>query len=140
MGNQQVRLTKQDLLQVPEMDKYFVDLKGNIYSIARKPQIKRLKPYKHWGRSKNPYMRVRLKDKLYMLHRLIASVHIGRQLNKNEVVNHIDGNTVNNSLSNLEVVSQQENVQHAVTNSLYCSGDAWYKARGTTKKLVNLND
>ena len=133
MGNQQVRLTKQDLLQVPEMDNYFVDLEGNIYSTARNPTPKMLKPYKHFGRSKNPYMRVKLKDKLHMLHRIVASVHIGRQLRNDEVVNHIDGNTTHNSLSNLEVISQHENVQHAVANNLYCSGSDWYKARGFTK-------
>ncbi|MGV8863228.1 MAG: HNH endonuclease [Pseudomonas sp.] len=133
MGNQQVRLGKQDLLQVPEMGNYFVDLEGNIYSIARNPTPKILKPYKHLGKSKNPYMRVRLKNKLHMLHRIIASVHLGRQLRRDEVVNHLDGCTTNNQLSNLEVVSQHENVQHAVANNLYCSGEDWHKARGTTK-------
>jgi hypothetical protein len=135
MDNQQVRQAKQDLLQVPEMGNYFVDLIGNIYSIARNPDPKRLRPYKHLGRSKNPYMRVKLRNKIHMLHRVIASIHIGRQLNKNEVVNHIDGNTINNCLSNLEVVSQHDNVQHAVVNNLYCSGSAWHKARGAAKSL-----
>lgn len=46
-----------------------------------------------------------------------------------------DGNTINNKLCNLEVVSQHENVQHAVQNNLYCSGSAWHKARETTKSL-----
>lgn len=133
MGNQQVRLDKQDLLQVPEMDNYLVDLDGNIYSVARTPTPRMLKPYKHLGRSKNPYMRVKLRDGLHMLHRVIASVHIGRQLHRNEVVNHLDGCTTNNKLSNLEVISQHENVQHAVANKLYCSGEDWYKARGITK-------
>lgn len=130
MGNQQVRLTKQDLLKVPEMENYFVDLRGNVYSVARSISPKKLKPYEHYGKSRNPYMRVKLKNKLHMLHRVIASIHLGRQLQKDEVVNHIDGNTTNNSLANLEVVSQCENVQHAVVNKLYCSGEDWYKARG----------
>lgn len=133
MDNQQVRLTTQDLLQVPEMSNYFVDLIGNIYSIARTAIPKKLNPYEHLGRSKNPYMRVKLGNKLYMVHRIIASIHLGRQLLKHEVVNHVDGITTNNSLSNLEVVSQRENVLHAVANNLYCSGSDWYKARGITK-------
>lgn len=133
MGNQQVKLTEQDLLKVPEMPNYFVDLQGNIYSTARSILPKKLNPYKHYGKSKNPYMRVKLKNKLYMLHRVIASIHLGRQLHKNEVVNHIDANTTNNALVNLEVVSHRENVHHAVSNNLYCSGKDWYAARGIIK-------
>lgn len=80
-------------------------------------------------------MRVKIDKKLQLLHRVLASIHVGRPLLKSEVVNHIDGNTVNNHLDNLEVVSQRENVQHATANNLYCSGDDWYKARGITKSL-----
>lgn len=38
------------------------------------------------------------------LHRLIMSEHIGRPLEENEEVHHIDGNTFNNDLSNLELL------------------------------------
>jgi hypothetical protein len=135
MDNQQERQTKLDLLQIPEMDKYFVDTKGNIFSTVRTSEPKKLSPYIHYGKSKNPYMRIKVNGKLYLQHRFIASIHIGRQLSNNEVVNHIDGNTLNNELCNLEVVSQHENVQHAVQNKLYCSGSAWHKARDKTKSL-----
>lgn len=140
MGNQQARLTTQDLLQIPEMDNYFVDLVGNIYSTVKSIEPKKLKPYQHFGRRRKPYIRVSLKHKHYLLHRLIASTKVGRKLYKHEVVNHIDGDTSNNALSNLEVVSQHENVQHAVANNLYCSGDAWYVARGITRKAVRPKD
>ena len=135
MDNQQVRQTKLDLLQIPEMDNYFVDTDGNINSNKQSKEFRILTPYIHYGRSKNPYMRVRVNKKLYLQHRLTASTHIGRLLRKDEVVNHMDGNTVNNKLCNLEVVSQHENVQHAIQNKLYCSGSAWHKARSTTKSL-----
>ena len=135
MGNQQVRQTKLDLLQIPEMDDYFVDIDGNIYSTKRYEVPRLLSPHKHYGKSKNAYMRVRVAKKLYLQHRLIASVHIGRQLTKNEVVNHKDGDTMNNRLCNLEVLTQSENVQHAVQNNLYCSGSAWHAARVKTKSL-----
>lgn len=135
MDDQQERQTKLDLLQVPEMDNYFVDTEGNIFSTKRTKEPKRLSPYIHYGRSKNPYMRVKVNKKLHLQHRVIASVHIGRQLFASEVVNHIDGNTTNNKLCNLEVVSQHDNVQHAVENKLYCSGSAWHEARNATKSL-----
>lgn len=134
MGNQQVDLAKQGLLQIPEMDRYFVDLEGNIYSTIRCIKPRRMKAHVHYGKSKNPYLRISLGSKHYLVHRVVASVHLGRQLTKDEVVNHKDGNTVNNTLSNLEIVSQHENVQHAVANNLYCSGEQWYRARGMIKK------
>lgn len=108
----------------------FTDINGNIFSFKKGNKERLLTPYKHFGRSKNPYMRVKIGNKLWLQHRFVSSVLIGRKLNENEVVNHKDGNTLNNSLENLEVVSQQENVKHAVENKLYCSGYAWYKARG----------
>lgn len=135
MGNQQVRQAKLDLLPIPEMENYFIDAKGNIYSTCRQKEPKKLTCYTHFGRSKNPYLRVKMGTKLYLVHRIIASVLIGRPLAKGECVNHINGNTVDNSRSNLEVVSHSENVLHAVANKLYCSGDAWYAARTKTKSL-----
>lgn len=140
MGNQQVRLNTQNLIKVPNTDNYFVDSEGNIYSTARQQHPKKLSPYKHFGKSKNPYMRVKMGGKLYLCHRVVASAKIGRPLLEGEFVNHINGNTIDNSMDNLEVVSHKENVMHAVANNLYCSGEAWYKARGIVKCSVNFND
>jgi len=47
----------------------------------------------------------------WLLHRLIATLFIGAQADKE--VNHIDGNRTNNALSNLEWVSHSENQMHA---------------------------
>jgi hypothetical protein len=37
-------------------------------------------------------------------HRIVASKKLGRTLGDNEIVHHVDGNTLNNDPSNLEVV------------------------------------
>ena len=58
-------------------------------------------------------------DVLYC-HRLIATQFIDNVDNKN-VVNHKDGNKENNSLENLEWVTQQENISHAFKNGLMAS-------------------
>lgn len=59
------------------------------------------------------------------LHRLIATTFIPNP-NNYPVVNHIDGNKLNNSLDNLEWCTQQHNAQHAVDTGLYTPnyGDA----------------
>lgn len=48
------------------------------------------------------------------LHRIVAESWISNQKNKPQI-NHIDGNKLNNSLSNLEWVTLQENNFHAVS-------------------------
>lgn len=58
------------------------------------------------------------KSKTYKVHLFVAKTFIKNDNPKN-VVNHIDGNKLNNRVSNLEWISQSENVKHAIENSLY---------------------
>lgn len=44
-------------------------------------------------------------------HRVIAEQILGRPLNRNEIVHHIDGNKHNNNPSNLEVMTQSEHIK-----------------------------
>jgi hypothetical protein len=61
--------------------------------------------------NENGYIRVYIYNKTYALHRLIALTFIPNIENK-EQVNHIDGNKLNNSIENLEWVTNQENQIH----------------------------
>jgi hypothetical protein len=61
--------------------------------------------------NENGYIRVYVYNKTYALHRLIALAFIENPENK-EQVNHIDGNKLNNSVLNLEFVTNQENQIH----------------------------
>ena len=75
----------------------------------------------------NGYSRITLSafgvTKRYLTHRLIAELFVlGRTTDKN-VVNHKDANKLNNKSTNLEWVSAQENVDHAVSNNLYKVGE-----------------
>lgn len=57
----------------------------------------------------NGYYHFRYKQKAYSVHRVILEKHLGRNLGKDEVVDHIDGNPLNNALSNLRVCSRSQN-------------------------------
>jgi hypothetical protein len=50
--------------------------------------------------------------KKFYIHRLLASAYF-RKMKKGEEVNHKDGNKLNNSLDNLEIVSSSDNKKHA---------------------------
>ena len=64
------------------------------------------------------YDRVSLEEKPYRIHRLVAEAFIPNPLNLPEV-NHKDGNKKNNCVENLEWVTHQENMAHAVKTGLF---------------------
>lgn len=120
-------LVKNLVLPINEIIMYTVDLDGNIYS-HKSSGVKQLSKYSHKAKGKKFYEGVRAGKRTYLVHRLMMAATLGRLLKSTEQVNHINGNTQDNRLCNLELVSHKQNVKHAVENNLYCSGDAWHKA------------
>lgn len=59
----------------------------------------------------NKYNTVNVGNKTYYVHRLIAHTFIPNPENK-PIVNHIDGNKLNNNINNLEWVTYSENTLH----------------------------
>jgi uncharacterized protein YerC len=89
---------------------YKIDINGNILNINTNNTLKTV--------IKKNYKYVYLQGKNYSIHRLVALHFIENcDINKN-IVNHKDGNKINNNLYNLEWVNSSENSQHVVNNGL----------------------
>lgn len=88
------------------------------------------------------YMIVLCKDgkpKNHRMHRLIAKAFIPNPENKGDI-NHIDGNKLNNDISNLEWNTRQENINHAYKIGLSKASDLSRKltSERMSKPVINI--
>ena len=58
-------------------------------------------------------LRINNKNVSKQAHILVMEVWSGKEIISGQVVNHIDGDKTNNNLSNLEIISKQDNMLHA---------------------------
>jgi hypothetical protein len=97
---------------------YRVSDSGNVISVTRYDRLGRLKVgvIKRTIIQNSGYKVVNLKvdgeQKNHLVHRLVAEVFIPNPDNK-KFVNHINGNKLNNEVSNLEWCTRSENMKHA---------------------------
>ena len=75
----------------------------------------------------------------YSIHRLVALTFIENEENKPEV-NHIDGNKLNNHISNLEWCTTQENLEHKRINNLGKTLKAKLSATGINNSQAKLDE
>lgn len=95
--------------KLKDIDNFLIHRDGRIYNVKRKMFMK--------PRLDKGYVNIMLNEKNYPIHRLVAIQFIPNPENK-ELVNHKDGNKLNNHVDNLEWVTHSENVQHAYDTDL----------------------
>jgi hypothetical protein len=87
-------------------DNYKVSNLGNIKSYKRKKEAL-LNPSTY----NNGYKVVSLEGKRYLVHQLVAIAFLGHKPDgHNLVIDHVDGNCLNNNLKNLNITTQIKNV------------------------------
>jgi hypothetical protein len=95
---------------------YLITLDGRVFSLKTMRFLTNIvRP--------NGYVYVKIGNKSYMTHRLVALTYIDNPENKPQV-NHIDGNKANNKLFNLEWNTQSENIKHSFDIGLRPISDA----------------
>ena len=104
--------------EIPDTNSmYYVSTYGRVYSMHKERLMKL-----HINDAGYQYIRYREistnKERNKKVHRLVAQAFIPNQDNKVEV-NHIDGIKVHNSVTNLEWVTRNENINHAFDTGLH---------------------
>lgn len=101
---------------------YKITSNGDVYSYKRGVERK-LKPFI----SGKGYLQVCLSEKSrtkgFLIHRLVAIHFIKNPLNK-VTVNHVDGDKLNNNVSNLEWATNEENIRHSIESGA-CNRPKW---------------
>jgi len=94
---------------IPELENYMVSQYGNVKNIKKDKELVIT--------NVNGYNRVVIRNKTYLIHRLVALCFLDN-VNNYGIVHHKDNNKRNNDVSNLEWNTQSYNVKKAYVDGL----------------------
>ncbi len=122
--------------QIPDAVNYAITKQGNVYRIS----TGRVMAQFPTGSPGNLYLNFRACHnnvaRAYRIHVAMAKCWLDIPDNPMQtVVNHIDGNTYNNSLGNLEWCTHSQNQRHAVDTGLKQSAEDCYNASMTNDQV-----
>ncbi len=110
---------------IPGFPNYAVSCRGEVRSVPRNKLLAQVE-------GKRGYLLVTLykdgRPKNCLVHRLVAASHIG-PIPDGWQVNHKDGNKRNNDVANLEIVTAEQNLAHALTKGLLRRGEGTHTAK-----------
>ena len=130
---------KQFMPPIDESNEEWKDIQYG-YKISTQGRVKNPKGKVLGGSThKDGYRFITIKGKQMTIHRIVAENFIENKYNK-PFVNHKDGNKMNNSVDNLEWVTQQENIQHSYKNKLQPSKVKTYKGKFTEEQRQQIKD
>lgn len=118
-------------------ESYTIDEDGNVVNTITKKVLKGSigeHGYKYYRLSKDG------KKKMFYAHRLVAEAFIENP-NNLPIVNHIDGNKLNNNVKNLEWVSASDNIKHAHETGLIAGvrDREYYESDLPNERWKNIN-
>lgn len=86
-------------------------------------------------KSPNGYIKLQINGLSILEHRYVMSNHIGRKLNKKEVVHHINGNPSDNRIENLKLI--KNNSEHMKLHRWDLNGKETVKCKNCKCNFVN---
>ena len=102
-------LPNEEWKEILELPTYFVSSKGRIKYIIKENVNECLLK----GFNNGQYFQVGINYENYLVHVLVCLTFNGKKPNENYVVNHLDGNKLNNEMTNLEWETRSGNSIHA---------------------------
>lgn len=124
-GEDSIELILSEALEISFQSEYLITPKGRVF-LKSEEGVEEVK-YRKAG-YKNKYTQVYIKTSdnhtgaNYFLHRLVATHFLEKGREDQTQVNHLDGDTNNNFVSNLEWCSPKENMAHAYEKGLSYQG------------------
>ena len=149
MNNQPILEQGEELRDIPDYEGiYAITTHGRVWSYPRvvemsngrkKTVVGRWLKANKLPRGKKYALQIQLKfqsqTKIFFVSRLVAQAFIPNQDNKPEV-DHLDGDSENNHVSNLKWVTKTENRQHETATGIFNYSDQGRKINALRQKLV----